>query len=315
METLVVTPTTFKPGDACVIFNPASGRGYSRRLIRRLQKRGPAGYEFRPMTGPGAGEEMAEKAVREGFRTIVAAGGDGTVHEVANGILNAGHPEVVCCVWPMGSANDYAFSLGLDKPWEQPPERLAVIDADVGIAEAVGVQRRYFVNGFGLGFNGAVTVEARKIKWLRGMPLYLLGILQAMRRQFHSPRMTVTFDDQVRDAPTLALSINVGKREGGFPLTANADVSDGRFDYLHAGPLTRGELLRQLPNMATGNIPTDHPKVWTGRCQSVGIESEAPVRIHLDGEFLCHPEDGVRRVNVTLLPRALRVVAGAGALA
>jgi diacylglycerol kinase family enzyme len=310
METLNVTPTTFQLGEACVIFNPASGRGYSRRLIRRLQKQNRTGYEYRPMTGPGAGEEMAEKAVREGFRTIVAAGGDGTAHEVANGILNAGRPEVVCCVWPMGSANDYAFALGLDKPWQQPPERLAVIDADVGIADAGGRRKRYFINGFGLGFNAAVTVEARKIKWIRGMPLYALGIIQAMRRQYVSPRMTVTFDDQVREAPTLALSINLGKREGGFPLTLNADLSDGRFDYLHAGPLTRRELLRQLPNMATGKIPTDHPKVWRGQCQSVGIESDAPVRIHLDGEFLCHPEDGVRQVSVTLRPRALRVVVG-----
>jgi len=122
--------------------------------------------------------------------------------------------------------------------------------------------------------------------------------------------MTVTFDDQTRETPTLALSINVGKREGGFPLTPNADLSDGRFDYLHAGPLTRGELLRQLPNMATGKIPTDHPKVWTGRCAAVRIESEAPVRVHLDGEFLCHPEDGVRRLSVSLLPRALRVAVG-----
>jgi len=67
----------------------------------------------------------------------------------------------------MGSANDYAYALGLKQPWAQPPERLAVIDADVGLAEADG-RRRFFVNGFGLGFNGAVTVEARKIKWIRG---------------------------------------------------------------------------------------------------------------------------------------------------
>ena len=303
-----MTPSNRALRDACVIYNPTSGRGYSRRLIRRLQKRYRTGYEFRAMTGPGAGEEMADKAVREGFRTIVAAGGDGTVHEVANGILNAGHPEVVLCVWPMGSANDYAYALGLEKPWALPPERLTVADVDIGVAEADGGRRRYFINGFGLGFNAAVTVEARKIKWIRGMPLYALGILQAMRRHFVSPRMAVWFDDQTREAHTVALSVNLGKREGGFPLTPHADLSDGRFDYLHAGPLTRGELLRQLPNMAMGKIPIDHPKVWTGQCQSVRIESEAPLRIHLDGEFLCHPEDGVRRVTVSLRPRALRIV-------
>jgi diacylglycerol kinase family enzyme len=296
--------------DVCVIYNPMSGRGRSRRIIQSLQKRFRSGYDFRPIPSPGAGEAMAVQAVRDGFQTIAAAGGDGTVHEITNGILTAGRPEVVCCIWPMGSANDYAFALGLEQTWKMPPDRLAVTSVDVGLVEAEdGRRRRFFVNGMGLGFNAAVTVEARKIRWIRGMPLYALGIIQAMRRQFVSPRMTVAFDDLTREIPTLALSISLGKREGNFPLTPNADLRDGLFDYLHAGPLTRWELLRQLPNMAAGTIPMDHPKVSQGRCRRVEITSEAPFRVHLDGEFLCHPEDGIRCASVTLLPRFLRMVA------
>ena len=303
-----MTPTPHAMADTCVIYNPVSGRGKARRIIRGLQKRLRTGYEFRPMTGPGAGAEMARQAIRDGFRTIVAAGGDGTVHEIANGILEAGRPEVVCCVWPMGSANDYAFALGLERTWKLTPDQLMVTAVDVGVAEADGGRRRFFVNGMGLGFNAAVTVEARKIKWIRGMPLYALGIIQAMRRQFVSPRMAVTFDGLTREIATLALSVNLGRREGGFPLTPKADLTDGRFDYLHAGPMTRWELLRQLPNMAAGTIPTDHPKAWLGQCQAAKIVSAAPLRVHLDGEFLCHPVDEVRSLTIRLLPRALRVV-------
>src|SRR5260370_115477 len=206
-----VTPLPSANAEVCVIYNPVSGRGRSRRIIRELQKRFRSGYDFRAMTGPGAGEDMAAKAVRDGFRTVVAAGGDGTVHEVANGILNAGQPDVVCCVWPMGSANDYAFALGLERTWKLSPDRLAVTAVDVGIVEADGGRRRYFVNGLGLGFNAAVTVEARKIGWLRGMPLYALGVIQALRRHFFVPRIKVTFDHRVRETPTLALSVSLGK--------------------------------------------------------------------------------------------------------
>src|SRR5262249_27030741 len=157
-ETFVVTPVHRKQAEVCVIYNPVSGRGYSRRVIRAVQKRLRSGYDFRPMNGPGAGEEMAAKAILEGFRTIVAAGGDGTIHEVANGVLTSGRSDIVCGVWPMGSANDYAFALNLAQTWNTPPDRLTVTNVDVGVAQADGRRPRFFVNGLGLGFNAAVTV-------------------------------------------------------------------------------------------------------------------------------------------------------------
>jgi len=294
-------------GQICVLFNPVSGRGKARRYLRSIEKELSSQFALEPLAGPGTGSSQAKRAIEDGFRTIIAAGGDGTAHEVANGIMESGREDVVFGIWPMGSANDYAFNFGIHEPWKNQHGQATIRNVDVGIAETEHGVRRFFINGMGLGFNGAVTVEARKIPWLQGMPLYGLGILQAMRRQFTHPRMKIHFGEQVREAPTLALSINIGQREGGFPLTPEADPCDGLFDYLQAGPLTRWELMRQLPNMATGNIPKDHPKVWTGRCRSAIIESELPLRVHLDGEFLCHPEGGERRIQVKLLPGALRL--------
>ncbi|HEV3142950.1 MAG TPA: diacylglycerol kinase family protein [Gemmataceae bacterium] len=294
-------------GKVCVLFNPVSGRGKARRFLRSIEKELSSQFVLQPLTGPGCGVAQARQAVEEGFSTIIAAGGDGTIHEVANGIMETGNSDVVLGIWPMGSANDYAFNFGIKEPWKNLHREPVIRNVDVAVAETEHGAKRYYVNCMGVGFNGAVTVEARKIPWLRGMPLYGLGILQAMRRQFAHPIMKVRFDEQIREAPTLALSINIGKREGGFPLTPDADPCDGLFDYLQAGPLSRWELLRQLPNMATGNIPKDNPKVWTGRCRSASIESEAPLRVHVDGEFLCHPEDGVRNIQVKMLPGALRV--------
>jgi diacylglycerol kinase (ATP) len=296
--------------EALVIFNPAGGRGLTRRRVEKLRPLAPPHWTFRPTEGPGHAEELARQAVPEGFGTVIAAGGDGTAHEVVNGLFAVPDPAVTFAVLPCGSANDYAYSLGWRKgqdprDWLRPGR--PILRADVGLVTAPDGRRRYYIDSMGVGFNAAVTVEARKSRWLRGLPLYSLAFIKAMFRHFATPTMTVTFDDASRTTPTLALTINLGRREGGFLLTPDAKLDDGLFDYLHAGPLSRWELLKNLPNMATGKLPTDHPLIATGRCRRVVIESETPFRIHLDGEFFCHPEDNVRRVEVAMLPGRLAV--------
>lgn len=292
----------------CVIFNPASGKGQAGRMLDRLRSRMPAHVDFMPIPAAGAGESTALSALESGYRTLIAAGGDGTVHEVANAIMNSGH-DAMLGVWPLGSANDYAFALRLDKPWERIESHSTRL-VDAGRIETPCGRRRWFVNSLGVGFNGAVTLEARKIKWLRGMPLYGLGILQAMRKHYVAPLMKVTTDDRDRETPTLSLTVNLGKREGGFPLTPHADLADGLFDVLHVGAVSRWQLICHLPNMARGTLPDHHPLLWKHRAREVRMESPQPMRIHLDGEFFCHPEDGVTQATVKMFPAALRVQSG-----
>lgn len=289
-------------GQVCVIVNPAAGRGRAARRLEEL-RRLSSNLEVKQTTAPGQGEELAYEAAQAGFSVVAAAGGDGTVHEVANGVLRAGRPEVVFHVLPVGSANDYAYTL--DKTG--PPE---VRRVDVGVARGPNGRQRYFVNGMGLGFNGAVTREARRIRWLRGVPLYGLALLRALRKHYACPELTLTFDDQKRVLPTLALTVALGRREGSFLLTPEADLSDGLFDWLHAGALRRWELATYLPAMVSGNVPKDDPKVTSGRCRRAQVQSETPLCVHLDGEFFCLPEEGVTSMEVELLPQALRVRSG-----
>ena len=105
--------------------------------------------------------------------------------------------------------------------------------------------------------------------------------------------MTVTLDGELRQVPTLALTVALGRREGNFVLAPDAVVDDGLFDYLHAGPLSRWELIRNLMRVNTGRLP-DHPQVWRGRCRRVGVESQTPIPVHLDGELFTPPGDEVR---------------------
>jgi diacylglycerol kinase family enzyme len=266
---------------------------------------------FKATQGPGQGEELALEAAQTGAAIVVAAGGDGTVHEVANGILRAGRQEVALAVVPVGSANDYAYSLENPACWSEGtstgPGSRAV---DVGWVRCANGRERYFVNGLGLGFNGAVTQESRRIRWLRGVPLYSWALVRAAWRRFQAPCMTLTVDSQVRQEPTLALTVAIGRREGNFILAPEAKLDDGLFDYLQAGALSRWELVQYIPGMISGRLPKDDPAIWTGLCREVSLSSEASLVVHLDGELLCIPENDVRSLDVRILPRGLLVRTG-----
>jgi YegS/Rv2252/BmrU family lipid kinase len=300
--------------DLCVIYNPKAGRGRALRRVEQLQRALGARGDFQPTHGPGHAEELALAAAQSGFAVVAAAGGDGTVHEVANGLLRAGRPEVALAVFPAGSANDFAHSLEQNSCWAgQQNATLGVRAVDVGVVRGPGRAERYFINGLGLGFNGAVTLEARQIPRLQGLALYSLALLRALWYRYACPQMTVRTDDSQRQVPTLALTVALGRREGGFVLAPHAQLDDGLFDFVHAGALRRWQLIRFLPNMATGRIPTDHPRVWLGRCRRVRVSSTAPLTIHIDGEFFCQPEDDVHEVEIDLLPKTLQVQRRLGA--
>jgi diacylglycerol kinase family enzyme len=294
--------------DVCVIFNPASGKGRGHFRLDRLRRALRQRADFRPTRCPGDGETLALEAAQSGFTTIVAAGGDGTVHEVANGLLRADCPDVTFAVVPIGSANDYAHSLGLDAHWWQHRDpAVAARPVDVGVAWS-GSRVRYFVNGLGLGFNGAVSLESRNIQHLQGVALYGLAVLRAWWFHFSCPAMRLRFDDVPdRVEPTFALALALGRREGNFVVAPQAKLDDGLFDYVHVGRLARWEALRLLPALVRGRLPTDHPALHMGRCRRVALTSEAPLSVHLDGEFFSRPQDGVRELEVELLPGRLRV--------
>jgi diacylglycerol kinase (ATP) len=293
----------------CVIYNPAAGRGRASQRLESL--RGVLGSEadFQATKGPGHAEELATQAAANGFATIGAAGGDGTVHDVANGILRAGRSDITLAVYPVGSANDYAHSLGLGSQWwlsQRGPS--ATRSVDIGLVQCPGGRQRYFVNGIGIGFNGSVTLESERVRRFQGVFLYTLALLRAVCFRYTFPLVTATIDGSVRQVPTLAFSVAIGRREGNFVLAPDAQVDDGLFNYLHVGKIPRWELIRYVPGMITGNLPTNHPALWTGLCREVTVHSDAPLPVHLDGEMFSRPSDDVRDLDIRILPGGLRVL-------
>jgi diacylglycerol kinase family enzyme len=293
--------------DVCVIYNPSAGRGRAAERLKRFRRVLGERVELRPTNGPGHAEELALEAARDGFATVAAAGGDGTVHEVANGLVRAGPTGTNLAVLPVGSANDYAVALGLGADWWlRPDPEVGPRRVDVGVVRS-GSRSRYFINGLGLGFNGEVTREAGRIRGLQGVALYGMALLRSLCFHFTHPVMTLRLDDEPpRTGPTLAVSLALGRREGNFVVAPDARLDDGLFEYVHAGALTRRNVLGFVPGLITGRLPT-HPAVARGRCRKATLHSEAPLTVHLDGEFFCLPEEGLHDLEVELLPGALGV--------
>src|SRR5207244_7080965 len=104
---------------------------------------------------------------------------------------------------PLGSANDYSFSLGQDKEPGNPADAYTR-QVDVGWVQAETGKDRFFVNTLGLGFSGLVSVESRRIHWLQGLSLYGLALLRPLCFRYECPTMTVTLHLQARTALTLS---------------------------------------------------------------------------------------------------------------
>ena len=290
--------------ELCVIFNPTAGKHRGRRRLERLRQSWGTHVAFRPTQHAGHAVELAEQAAREGFSVVAAAGGDGTAHEVLNGLMHVRNPDVQFSVLPIGSANDYAYSLGLDQPNGRPQPRRV----DVGLVRAANGKTLYFGCCLGMGFNGRVTWESRQIHRLQGVFLYGLAAIRAMIYHYRFPPMTLHIDDEPPwTVPTLMFSTLVGKREGGFVMAPRAEVDDGWLDFVHTGDLSRWEIVHFLPRLALFGPPDTYPKIRQGRCRRVKLHSEAPLIVHADGEFFCLPEEGIQDLEIELVPGALPV--------
>src|SRR5262249_43183779 len=146
-------------------------------------------------------------------------------------------------------ANDYADSLRLGADWWSLDAPWQVRAVDVGQVRSGPQRQRYFINGLGLGFNGAVTLESRRIRRFQGVPLYALAFLRALWYHYRCPLLRVWIDGRLHQVPTLALTVAVGRREGNFVVAPAAELDDGLFDFLLAGDLARWELVRHLPGL------------------------------------------------------------------
>jgi YegS/Rv2252/BmrU family lipid kinase len=293
---------------AFVIVNPAAGGGRTRRLWPALRPRlGDAGLDFEAVeTGSrGAATDLARGAVRAGWPMVVAIGGDGTVNEVVNGLMDpTGHAGATLGIVPTGRGCDTCRNLRLPTVPDAAVRSLAEgVDtvADLGVAQAEGAHRRYFVNAAGAGFDAVVARRAQATGG-RGPAPYLLGVLGALRD--HRPVPTIIRLDGARiwqGRMTMAVTANGSQYGGGMTIAPRADPTDGALDLTIVGDLGRLALLRWLPTLLRSG-PLGNPKVVAYRGRSIVVEASSAIPVHVDGERL-----GQTPVRLAICPSALRL--------
>lgn len=270
-------------------------------MAQRLREAGVA-FEVAETRAPGEAVGLAERAARE-FDVVIAVGGDGTVHEVANGLLRAGGATVFG-VLPLGSGDDFVKML----PARDPIERLVrgeVRRFDAGRIESGAT--RYFANGMDVGFGAHGAYNMRKVPaWLTGFGAYLGALVLTMVRYPElSVRIRVDDGEAVAQTTTIAAVMNGRSFGGSFQVCPDACADDGWLDLMISKGCSRLDILGLVPKILRGAHAGD-PRLRLARARKVLIESEAPLLVEADGEIAF---EDARRLEIAILPGALRVLA------
>lgn len=292
---------------AKIIVNPYAGRWKAQAAIpdieRACRKIG-LDYELVVTEGPNHGIELAREAALAGFSPIVSAGGDGSISEVVNGLMQAAGDEaaVPLGVIPLGTADDFADMLGLEKEVEAACR--VILAGHTRVVDVGRVNSRFFDNNSAIGLEPMVTITERRMKRIKGTPRYILAALKAILK--HEPwRVRIVWDDGEYEGAAALVSVGNTRRTGGaFWMTPRAEPDDGCLDFVFAGELGRLKLLRLLPTTFDGSH-VDRPEVTYVRTTRLTIDCDPPTPIQADGELF---ELSASHIEYTILPGGLRLI-------
>lgn len=297
-------------GNPLVILNPVANRGKMdkyRAVVRSRTEQERA--EYIETTRQGEAKELAMIAAKEG-RPVIIVGGDGSVHEVVNGILSSGR-RVPLGIIGAGSGNDFAWNT-LKLPHDPAAAIVRAFDGQLIKVDAGIVNGRYFANSFSVGLDADIAVAAnrmRKFPFMSGARLYYTTtVKQLLFGYYRCPWLSFKVDNGVEQVNTqqakryVLIAVTNGPTYGaGFRINPNADHTDGLLDIctIDYTPLPRA--LKLLPIVKKGQH-AGLPEVTFYRAKSLDIESQNSVNVQMDGETsssqTCHAE---------ILPAALLI--------
>ncbi len=283
-----------------VICNPVAGNGRGKKIGEQVQaelkKRGIL-HEFYLTESRDHATELAKKAAALGAEKVLAVGGDGTVLEVARGLI---HTQTALCIIPGGTGNDFIKTIGI------PKDPAAALEAALTNAprktDAVQLNDRLFLNEAGVGFDVSVLEYAQKAKkYCRGLLPYLYGVIRTIF-SFSGIRLVCQLEEgETIEREILVLGVGNGRFiGGGIEIAPEAVPDDGLLDVVIVEKMKKPRMMQVLPLLLKGKILTFKETEWT-RVKRLTFQGEH-MSVNVDGEIL--PMD---KAEISILPNALYV--------
>ena len=302
-----------------VIVNPISGRGLGERSIPFIEERfNRSGLDFKLVISERVwhAAELAEQAARDGYDVVICASGDGTINEALNGLMKAreeGKPQTTFGVISIGTGNDFSGGMGIPTNLEQSLEAIFINKRkkiDLGFVKGGDFpEGRYFGNGIGIGFDAAVGTAAAKVRWTRGLPAYLIGVIATVFLYYTPPKVCILVDNEEINQRSLMISIMNGKRMGGgFQMAPNSKADDGFFDLCICETASKLRIFGLIPYFLKGTQEGQAEiKMRRAKKVFVSAQEEDDFPAHADGEMLCY---NGKALTVELVPDALEIITG-----
>jgi diacylglycerol kinase (ATP) len=299
-----------------IILNPMADMGNAWRVARDLRSitEQHGDVDWSGTVYPGHGIELAKQAGEQGYDMVIAMGGDGTVHEVVNGLMKLpAEKRPILGVVPVGTGNDFGHALNIA---QQPT--IALTRALEGESSTVDLcmmtdehgRTEYFDNTLGIGFGAMVTIRSHKIPILRGFLIYLIAVIQTIILDHVPITMHIQADEQEWQQKVKYLVVCNGPREGGgFLVAPDAKVGDGMMNYVMITDVSRPMMFRILPEVMKGTHGR-FKQIRMGVCKNFSLTADRPLYIHADGEIFSGPGTDLRKLSFEVLPDALKVVRG-----
>jgi len=292
-----------------VAANGAVGKNWPR--IRDFLQAEGARFDAVLTEEPGHATQLARQALDDGYRTIVAVGGDGTVNEVINGLVEQGSvdPEVALGLIPCGTGADFSRVLDIPRDYLEACRHLLRSEprpVDLGRITCLREGReveRYFINAAGLGFDGEVAeIVNRFPKALGGTITYLACLLIGLVT-YRNKNIELSFDGQpVRGRVNSVIVCNGRYFGGGMFIAPGASLDDGLFYVVILGNLNKLEVVVNLPRIYKGTHLT-HPKVSHFSAKEIHVEARERMFLQAEGELI-----GEAPATFRVIPRALKVL-------
>lgn len=291
------------------IINPVANKGRAARTADLLRnavglRRDAVAYcsEY-----PGHALELARRSLDQS-RAVVACGGDGTAHEIANILAFS---DVCLGILPSGSANDFIKSLdhrfGSDYPIDAYMKAGSVL-TDMGRVMGEKRFQRYFLNSLGMGLTGRIALRVKNTRWMKGDVIYLNALLSVLLG-YKPPKMhikLITPDSFIEmEESIFAFSVGNGRIEGGkFHIAPEAEINDGLLDVCILKAVPKARFFSYALKYMRGTQIFD-PQVIYSKVRAIEVELFEPEVMHMDGEVF---EDIQGRIRIESVPSSIKVL-------